>query len=297
MENAPMTAAPRAFPGVGVRLWAGTWFATLCLWASASGCGPAEPSSEPLPMDSQSQELDSSNGLSANGLSANGLSANGLSANGLSANGLSTATFKQWFNQDPAMADMLMTYVVRCAVPAGQTRSYTHSQTGKTYTWAGGLGLALDWANGHPANYNEQQVVTACLLAHVNRYGVHVTISVLGWNAWGNAIPFTTSELASYSVREACFFGNLFTPNSLFFGVDRPVQDQGEYLTRACGALDSGADSSTQCAPLRFVGRCSQFCLPSINPAFYSSCVYNGVSYRPITTRMKQSDYNQLFPD
>jgi hypothetical protein len=302
MKNAPLTEAHCAVQSMGVKLRTGAWLATLCVWVSASGCGPEDLSPESLSLDSASQELASinglsANGLSANGLSANGLSANGLSANGLSANGLSTVAFKSWFTQDPAHANMLMTYVVRCAVPAGQSRSFTHPQTGQTYTWAGGLGLAPDWSSGHPPNNNEQQVVTACLLAHVNRYGRHVTISILGLNAWGHSIPFHPSELATYKVREACFFGNLFTPNSLFFGVDRPVTNEGEYLTRACGAMDSGAGSTNQCAPLQFVGQCSQYCTPGASSSFYSSCTFNGVSYRPMTTRMKRSDYNQLFPN
>ncbi|WP_224242502.1 hypothetical protein [Hyalangium gracile] len=296
MKKAPMMEAPRTFQRVGMTRWAVGWLATLCLGVSASGCGPAEPPAEAPSLESATLELTSINGLSANGLSANGLATNGLSANGLATNGLASSVFVQWFQQDPALANMLMTYVVRCGVPAGQTRSYTHRQTGQTYTWAGGLGLAPDWSSGRPASYNEQQVITACLLAHVNRYGEHVMISVLGLSAWGSPIPFTISELSVYSVREACFFGNIFTPNSLFFGVDRPINNEGEYLTRACGALGSGG-ASGQCAPLRFVGRCSQFCSPGLGGTFYSSCTYNGLSYRPITTRMKQSDYNHLFLD
>jgi hypothetical protein len=283
--------------GLGLRPWGQAWLATICLWVSASGCGPAESPTELLELDSQSQELNSHNGVSANGLSANGLSANGLSVNGLSANGLSAAAFASWFTQNPAHADMLMTYVVRCAVPAGQRRSFTHPQNGRTYTWTGGLGLAPDWAGGQPLHFNEQQVVTACLLAHVNRFGRHVNISVLGLTARGHALPFTSSELSSYNVREACFFGNLFTPDSLFFGVAQSVSDEGRYLTRACGVMESGSGSASQCAPLRFVGQCSQYCTSSApSGLFYTSCTYNGVSYRPLTTRMRESDYEQLFP-
>jgi len=296
MKRAPMTEDHRTVQSLGVNSWGRAGLATLCLWVSASGCGPAESPAESLELDSQTQELSSHNGVSANGVSANGVSANGLSANGLSANGLSATAFVSWFNQNPGQADILMTYVVRCAVPTGQNRSFTNPRNGRTYTWQGGLGLAPDWANGQSINSNEQQVVTACLLAHVNRFGRHVNISVLGLNAWGHAIPFTPGELVLFDVREACFFGSLFTPNSLFFGVDRSVSNENRYLTRACGAMESGS-GSPQCAPLRFVGRCSQFCTSqgSSGP-FYTSCTYNGVSYRPLTTRMQESDYNEIFP-
>jgi hypothetical protein len=242
---------------------------------------------------SQHQELDSANGLSANGLSANGLSANGLSANGLSANGLSAQAFSSWFSQDMALADMVMRYVVRCAVPAGETRSYTHPPTGQRYTWAGGLGLAPDWARGYAPTVAEQQVVTACLMAHVNRPELNLTISVLGKDAKGRNIPVTASELETFSVREACFFGNIFTQQGLFFGVDQPITGESQYLTRAC----AGMEGAGTCEPLTYVGACSQVCTTDKGGPFYKNCSRNNVSYMALTTRMRQVDYDQLFPD
>jgi hypothetical protein len=294
MKNALSTEAPCTLSILALKREALCWLMALCVWATASGCGPAEPLAGPVPLESASQELDSANGLSLNGLSANGLSLNGLSANGLSANGLVNSAFTQWFTLDRTLANMVMSYVVRCAVPEGQTRSYTDAETGTTYTWTGGLGLAQNWANGNPANSDEQQLVTACLLAHVNQAGRHVSISVLGWNAWGNAIPFSSAELTEYPVREACFFGNLFTSNSLFFGVDQPINTEGEYHTRACGAPVSGSGPANQCAPLQFAGRCADICTLGTEPSFYSNCTVNGVSYRPITTRMMQADFDAL---
>jgi len=272
-------------------MWHWVSIMAVLLGAGASGCGP-EDTLEALTLESQSQELDSMNGLSANGLSANGLSANGLSANGLSANGLSTSSFSTWFAQDAALADMVMRYVVRCAVPAGETRSYRDTRTGQTYTWNGGLGLAPDWANGAPATKAEQQVVSSCLMAHVNRYELSISISVLGRDAKGKMIPYTTTELETYSVREACFFGNLFTQEGLYFGVDRPITDESQYLTRACAGLEGSS-----CAPLTYVGACSQVCSADKAGPFYKSCTRNGVTYLALTTRMRQSDYNQLFSD
>jgi len=54
---------------------------------------------------------------------------------------------------------------------------------GISYTWAGLLGLAPHWAAGEPIPENEQQLVSACLGAHANRYGAHVPISLLGQTA------------------------------------------------------------------------------------------------------------------
>ncbi|WP_044187288.1 hypothetical protein [Hyalangium minutum] len=288
-------AHTRARKSGGARGWLS--LVAVLLGAAAPGCGP-EGIPQGATWESQRQELGSTNGLSANGLSANGLSANGLSVNGLSANGLSTSSFSSWFTQAPAQADMLMRYVVRCAVPEGETRTYTDSQTGVHYTWSGGLGLAPGWASGAAPTVIEQQVITACLLAHVNRYGLSVPISVLGRNAQGSLIPFTQSELATYPVREACFFGNLFTQEGLFFGADQRVSNETQYLTRACAGMQDGSGKpSTRCAPLTYVGACTHTCTPDPMGPFYSVCKQRGTYYLGLTTRMRQSDYEQLFPD
>jgi hypothetical protein len=272
-----------------------TWVSALLLITVAASCGPAESLSEQRSLEHQSQELDSMNGLSANGLSANGLSYNGLSYNGLSANGLSTTAFSSWFQQAPDQADMVMRYLVRCAIPAGETRSYTDAKSGLTYTWSGGLGLTPGWASGAPATRAEQQTLTACLLAHVNRYGTNIVISILGRDAQGTLIPRGHTELSTWPVRESCVFGNLFTREGLFFGVDRTIQDQNAYLTRACAGLGSSGETSPQCAPLTFVGACWQICRPETTGPFYKDCTYNGVTYQPLTTRMRESDYEALF--
>ncbi|MDY7228184.1 hypothetical protein [Hyalangium rubrum] len=272
--------------------------AAVLLLVGAPGCGPEEfpKESEEGALESQSQELVSDNGftlngLSANGLSANGLSFNGLSFNGLSANGLASAEFASWFAQDPILSTMVMTYLVRCAVPAGQSRSYTDAETGQSYSWNGALGLTPGWSNGQPASFAEQQVLTACLLAHVNQAGANLNISVLGRSAVGQPIPFTPHELLSYPVQEACFFGNLFTQQGLFFGVDR-LPLNGAIHTRAC-TVSGGSDSS--CAPIEYAGSCWQHCQADLlaGPS-YKTCTYNGVTYRALSTRMRRQDFKLL---
>ncbi|HLM45032.1 MAG TPA: hypothetical protein VK458_14255, partial [Myxococcaceae bacterium] len=234
------------------------------------------------------------------GISANGISANGLAANGLTLNGLASASFSAWFMNDPTTSNMLMKYLVRCAVPAGESRSFTDPQTGELYTWVGNLGLAPGWAGGAPANLTEQQVITACLLAHVNQSGMNLPISVLGRDAQGTLIPYTLQELMTYSVHEACFFGNLFTQQGLYFGTDRNSRNRNTLLTRACsvsadGVLDRYQSVAANCAPLQFAGSCLQRCQVDMQGGpFYKTCTYNGVTYPAITTRMRAQDYGQL---
>lgn len=180
-----------------------TSFLSICL-LTAAGCNqPAESD----PVGTVEQESVSDNGLSVNGLGTNGLSVNGLSVNGLrigsssgnglgsngltATTGLATTDFANWFADNPE-ADMVMRYIVKCALPSGQTLSYTPAGTSTTYTWDGELGLASSWSSGNAPTLAEKQVVSACLAAHVNKFGVSVPISVLGLDGSGSPIPYTS---------------------------------------------------------------------------------------------------------
>lgn len=263
----------------------------LLLVPLATGCGLGAESGTDWEPTSEVQELGSDNGLSVNGLSVNGLSVNGLSVNGLSVNGLSTLDFQSWFHTDPTLAATVMRYVVLCAVPAGQTRSYMDIGSGTTYTWSGSLGLAPGWASGLSITVAEQQVVSACLAAHVNKYGEHISISVLGRDGAGQAIPFTSDELSSHSRREACLFGNLFTQDGIYAGSDGPELSSSESSTRVCTIGGTpGTSQTANCAPLTEVGSCSDYCTLDSTGTYYTSCTYNGVTYQPITTRLQPQD-------
>ncbi len=258
----------------------------------AGGCGPLEDPALPpeAPAATQAQELASANGLSLNGLSLNGLSLNGLSLNGLSLEGLASARFRDWFQANPALSDMVMRYVVRCAVPAGQTRGYTDPGTGTAYTWHGQLGLAPDWAAGRLATVAEQQVVSACLAAHANKYGIPMRIAVLGRDARGQRISSSWTELSTYSEREACFFGNLFTQEGIYVGHDQGLLSGNESSLRACALSPGPLQMEHACPPLLPVGNCELFCQLDLSLNQYTACTYNGVTYRPITTRLRPDD-------
>jgi len=236
-----------------------------------------------------SSELKLVNGLSANGLSANGLSANGLSANGLSANGLGTTSFQSWFGSNPSLSDEVMTYVVRCALAAGSSLSYTYS--GKSYTWSGALGLATAWGSGSPATTAEKQVVTACLAAHVNKFGRAVSIAVEGWGANGVQIPVQSGELTTYSFREGAFFGNVYGSTAYLYScMDHADPSSSQSSVRAC-AFDASDNGTSPCGDILQVGSCSSYCTGyGASNGAYASCTYGGVTYKPITARMLPAD-------
>jgi len=261
------------------------------------GCGPIEHGEhgEPEGLSQQSQEQTSNNGLAYNGLAYNGLAYNGLAYNGLAYNGLAynglaNPDFHAWFGQDRNMADQVMTYVVRCAMSADQTLTYTDPTTNQSYTWTGSLGLAPGWASGAPATTREQQLITACLASHVNKYLQHVPFSVRGRDANTNEIPTEEGELAVFSQREACFFGNLFTGEGIYVGSDRGVFNPKESTSRACSIWSVPGSNPNHCPPMIHVGSCSALCMQDPSSGYYRACTYNGVLYTPLTTRLRPSD-------
>ncbi|WP_224245824.1 hypothetical protein [Hyalangium gracile] len=230
------------------------------------------------------QALEDPNGLATNGLATNGLATNGLATNGLATNG----AFATWLNADPQVRAELMKYIVACAVPAGETRTFSIPGTGVTHTWYGQVGLAPGWASGQAATELEEQLVSACLAAHANPYGLHVNFSLLGRDALGAEIPYTAQELSDYGVREACFFGNLFRNEGLYAGNDRNMLACDESSVRGCGLSRTQIGTNPECEPILRVGACEHHhCTLDASGLYYSECTYNGVRYRPVTTRIQ----------
>jgi hypothetical protein len=269
----------------------GNWMATLVLVMGTMACGQMEdvPTSPAAP-NSQAQELAGSNGISLNGISLNGISLNGISLNGISLNGLASVSFSTWLAQDAEQNTLVMKYLVKCAVPAGQSRIFVDPSTGATHTWEGLLGLAPGWASGHAPTQAEQQLVSACLAAHTNKYGMHVPLSVLGRTAQQQSIPYTAEELQSFPRREGCFFGNLFQNEGVFAGTDGAYLNDDESSPRACGLTTPQNAESSQCNPIEHVGSCESLCTLDPSGVFYTECTYNGRTYLPITTRIRSED-------
>jgi hypothetical protein len=231
------------------------------------------------------------NGLVINGLGPHGLAVNGLASHGLGSVGLNSPSFINWFSQNPALNDTVMRYVVFCAANSGEQRGFVNPYTGITHTWNGGLGLAQRWAEGSPATLAEQQVMSACLAAHVNTYGRHVQISLLGEKANGQPIPIAPGELAEYSTREACFFGNLFNGEGLYAGNDRNSLSPESSTPRRCGLSRTLSGTDPECSPITRVGSCEQLaCTMDPQSNYYRTCTYNGIQYKTLTTRLHPAD-------
>lgn len=234
------------------------------------------------------------NGLSVNGMSVNGLSVNGLSVNGLSVNGLASVDFLAWFESDPSMADMVMRYIARCGLPAGQVLSWEWN--GTVYQWAGALGLAPAWGLGEAIPTGEQQLVTACLAAHSNKFGLHVPLSVRGPMADGvSFVALDEGEETLFPEPEGCFFGNLFDgTGGIYGGAFLASWTAEETNPRGC-AVEAGLPG--ECPPIQHVGSCADVCTAvppqdpeSPGPTVWASCTVNGTTFLPLTTYLSPAD-------
>jgi hypothetical protein len=268
-------------------------FSAVFLVLGTTGCEVQPPVEEQaLVLVTLEQEVKTKNGISLNGISLNGISLNGISLNGLSTQHLGSADFSTWFNQNPTGHDVLMRYLVRCAVAEGESRTFVNAATGTSYTWPGLLGLAPAWSGGTPATVTEQQVISACLAAHANSYGFQVPLSVQGRKADGVPIPLSAGELDAYGRKEACFFGNIFTDEGLYAGNDRNGLGVEESSGRPCGLTARGALSNTLCPAVKRVGQCENVCTLDATGTFYESCTKGGVTYKPLTTRIQPQTVN-----
>lgn len=251
-----------------------------------AACGAPQDS----PLDALTQRSTADNGFSLNGFTLNGFSLNGLSGNGLAFSGLTTTAlttseFSSWFlsqGADTSLANMVMRYIVKCAAPAGVT--LTATVQGVAYSWPGELGLAPQWIAGNPIPAVEQQLITACLGAHVNKFGEHVPISVQGYQSSGAIIPSAEHELKDFPVKEGCFFGNLFTDEGLYVGNDS-VWSSDKSSSRECAISVSGK-ANNNCSPMIFAGKCSDICAADGSKNAYYSCVYQGRRYASMNTRI-----------
>src|SRR5262245_9399863 len=86
-----------------------------------------------------------------------------------------------WISSERALQEdrlELAHYIVQCAMAPGDDRAVHVG--GETYTLRGGFGLLPAWTSGEAMTDSENEILTACLGAHVNPLGKHVPISIRG---------------------------------------------------------------------------------------------------------------------
>jgi hypothetical protein len=161
------------------------------------------------------------NGFTENGFTENGFTENGFTENGFTENGMSSLEIMQ---NDPNAIEFAQ-YAYSCALPPGKHAEMTIN--GTVVSFDGSLGLAPEWENG-PCNDSCKRWISACLLARVNKYGLHVQLSLRAprakFLADGDTDSYdrtqylelavdpdpTLDESTRFPLREGAYFGNVF---------------------------------------------------------------------------------------
>lgn len=233
----------------------------------------------------QSQSIINENAMSSNALSSNALSSNALSSNALSSNAMTAGalTVNRFLLNTEASLEMeltedgrqLLRYMAKCALEEGENLVFKVDEV--VYEYPGYLGIAPDWKY-QALSLSERHAVSACLLAHVNHFGVSVIISVRRHGL----DDVTDEELIRFPQYEGTFYGDIFSlAQPMYacmgdpapdFSVEYPNHDtsHGDRLLRRCTDLSSDSASQTEC-DFMYVGSCSDVCDTTIGDS-HSDC-------------------------
>ncbi|MCB9552831.1 MAG: hypothetical protein H6705_13295 [Myxococcales bacterium] len=126
-------------------------------------------------------------------------------------------------------------------------------------SYAGSLGVAPQWATG-PLGERGERMVSACIAARVNHYGVPVRISLRSQRAPLHVIG--DGELEAFPVVEGAFWGNLWADPPYLFACH--VGENAEHARetqRACAAGHLREDGTVEgCGMIQILGDCSALC-------------------------------------
>ncbi|HEY5800407.1 MAG TPA: hypothetical protein VIT92_09305 [Burkholderiaceae bacterium] len=166
----------------------------------------------------------------------------------------------------------LLKYLVSCAMPAGAT--IVTGEGTQRHTFAGSMGLAPEWAK-RALSPAEQRLVSACILARTNRFGVPVMLSMRSQAPGGpSSLQADEQERAEFPFYEAAFFGNLFEAQPTAYVCtgtrDASREIHLRRLLRVCSLVDARDEPAPGLSRCRFriVGTCGE--LPYLQ---------NGVDY------------------
>ncbi len=176
------------------------------------------------------------NGLNlGNGMNlGNGIDAlNGMNlGNGLYAPPTGSG-FEQWIDVDPPARKKILRYLVECALPAGVQVQLSY-RGAVELLGTGALGLGPSLEDGELAE-DEQEAVSACMLARVNGWGDAVRIDLFGAYP---GLDVSTASDAPYRRYEATYFGNLFTADPIAYVCTQ--SRRGCDQMRGCRAASDG---------------------------------------------------------
>ncbi len=125
-------------------------------------------------------------------------------------------------------------YLAGCALDANTM--LVGEANGETYRFAGDMGLAPGWADG-AITPRERRLVSACILARTNLFGVPVRISMRS-TAGPASLTTDPEEARSHDRHEGGFFGDIFAAEPVAYVCVEPGhaarQAPEEAMQRVC---------------------------------------------------------------
>jgi uncharacterized repeat protein (TIGR01451 family) len=179
---------------------------------------------------------------------------------------------------------------VGCALDGTMAFNFVWTDASGVAHWEaypGILGLAPEWGTG-PLGEAHQELVSACMAARTNYYGVAVDFSLRG-PASPIASP-SSAELGAYPSIEGAFWGDLFAATPYLRACNVPADvsnDRAQMRDCAAGHLSGG--SVVDCGIIQILGDCASFCTALDGAGqFYPSCTDPslGTSTNVVTTSL-----------
>lgn len=251
----------------------------------AVGCG-GEMAEEEDDLGESDQALLGTNalGINALGINALGINALGINALGINAlgiNSLSGSALAAIHADTVTGAEnrQFLQYTVSCAFTPSQSFNFSWTDSSGVVhneSFPGLLGLAPAWASGPLTDITQQEMMSACLAARTNWYGVTVLISLRSKLSPLRMLP-TDQELLDYSYVEGAFWGNLFGANPAVYACYEPsneARSRAAHRDCAVGHLDANG-ATVECGIINILGPCSSWC-NNLDPheRWYDSCYY-----------------------
>jgi hypothetical protein len=176
--------------------------------------------------------------------------------------------------------DMLK-YIVRCALPHGQSLDVPHD--GVRDHLVGEFGLAPDWSHA-PLSESGRRWVSACVLGFVNALGVHVLVSMRGAQENLKA-TITDDERKQFTYQEAAFYGDIFSTAPVAYVCRGRGGSTGSLLRSQRVCSDPSEQPSYSRCGMLITGDCADVCTSEdpLDHAF-SHCRGGGRIYDEVVT-------------
>lgn len=238
----------------------------------------------------------SSNGMVANALLPTALEPGALQPADLAHHALDAAALSpgalaaiQATGSGGDLSRMFLKYAVGCALDS--TQSFSFSWTGSdglvhTEQYPGSIGIAPGWATAPLTDETRQRLVSACLAARVNWYGVSVVVSIRsGEHPLKSQLD--RAEILAFPHVEGAFWGNLFGAEPYLNACYHPYNVAvARAAFRDCAAGHVDGDEIQPCGPIALVGPCTDWCASlKQGGQYYPECADQpGVEGSPSTT-------------